>query len=246
MEARGYLNLGEAGRAAALYRQVLGCELSPRNRASYGAGLADALVKQGARQDAVATAMDVLPSLEGGVTSMRCLNRLRLVRQAAGNAAGAQEFCARFDAAERALVASCNLPGDDAPGTRPDVPALHARDGVGVRLRSCGSRQAAGSRHCPQTPLVTTGLTAVRALLDRTEEGSPGLRPDGQPATVRILRVPYQAGGPALGDFESLPPVLRLDLRHGLVSVVSCAGVIGSPSLACGSFRRIRLGREPG
>ena len=84
-----------------LYRQVLASGLSPRNRASYGAGLADALLKQGARQDAVAAAMDVLPALEGGVTSMRCLNRLRLVRQAAGNTAGAQEFCDRFDAVER-------------------------------------------------------------------------------------------------------------------------------------------------
>ena len=55
---------------------------STRNRASYGAGLADALLKQGARQDAVAAAAEVLPALEGGVTSMRCLNRLRTVRQA--------------------------------------------------------------------------------------------------------------------------------------------------------------------
>jgi transcriptional regulator with XRE-family HTH domain len=126
VEARGHLNLGEARRASTLYRQVLASELSPRNRASYGAGLADALVKQGARQDAVAAAMDVLPSLEGGVTSMRCLNRLRIVRQAAGNTARAQEFRDRFDAAEQALTATCNLPGDDAPGTRADVPALYA------------------------------------------------------------------------------------------------------------------------
>ncbi|HUY46916.1 MAG TPA: helix-turn-helix domain-containing protein [Streptosporangiaceae bacterium] len=123
VEARGYLNLGEASRSAMLYRQVLVSGLSPRNRASYGAGLADALLKQGARQDAVAAAMDVLPSLEGGVTSMRCLNRLRLVRQAAGNTTGAQQFCERFDAAERALAASCSPPGNDAPSTRTDVPA---------------------------------------------------------------------------------------------------------------------------
>ena len=86
---------------------MLASGLSTRNRASYGAGLADALLKQGARQDAVAAATDVLPALEGGVTSMRCLNRLRLVRQAAGNTAGAQEFCERFDAVEQALAASC-------------------------------------------------------------------------------------------------------------------------------------------
>ena len=83
-----------------LYRQVLASELSPRNRASYGAGLADALLRQGARQDAVAAAMEVLPALEGGVTSMRCLSRLRLVRQAARNIAEAREFCGRFDAIE--------------------------------------------------------------------------------------------------------------------------------------------------
>jgi hypothetical protein len=51
---------------------VLAAGLSTRNRASYGAGLADALLMQGARQDAVAAAMEVLPALEGGVTSMRC------------------------------------------------------------------------------------------------------------------------------------------------------------------------------
>ena len=85
-----------------LYRRVLAAGLCARNRVSFGAGLADALLKQGARQDAVAAAMDVLPAIEGGVTSIRCLNRLRLVRQAAGNTAGAEEFCERFDAVERA------------------------------------------------------------------------------------------------------------------------------------------------
>jgi transcriptional regulator with XRE-family HTH domain len=123
VEARGYLNLGEASRSALLYRKVLASRLSPRNRASYGAGLADALLRQGARQDAVAAAMEVLPSLEGGVTSMRCLSRLRLVRQAAGGTAGAEQFCERFDAAERALALSCRPPGKDLPGARVDVPA---------------------------------------------------------------------------------------------------------------------------
>ena len=89
VEARGWLNLGDAHRSARLYGQVLAAGLSTRNRVSYGAGLADALLKQGARQDAVAAATEVLPAIEGGVTSIRCLNRLRLVRQAAGNTAGA-------------------------------------------------------------------------------------------------------------------------------------------------------------
>src|SRR6266704_921376 len=96
VEARGWLNLGDAHRSERLYRQALAAGLSTRNRVSYGAGLADALLKQGSRHDAVAAAMDVLPALEGGVTSMRCLNRLRIVRQAAGNTTGAREFCDRF------------------------------------------------------------------------------------------------------------------------------------------------------
>jgi hypothetical protein len=124
VEARGWLNLGDAHRSERLYRQVLAAELSTRNRVSYGAGLADALLKQGARQDAVAAGMDVLPAFEGGVTSMRCLNRLRIVCQAAGNAAEAREFRERFDAVERALAASSDMPGQPAPGARADIPAL--------------------------------------------------------------------------------------------------------------------------
>ena len=124
VEARGYLNLGDASRSAQLYQQVLASGLSTRNRASYGAGLADALLKQGARQEAVVAATNVLPALESGVTSMRCLNRLRLVRQAAGNTPGEQEFCERFDGVERLLAASYGLPGGDAQGHRDDVPAL--------------------------------------------------------------------------------------------------------------------------
>ncbi len=124
MEARGWLNLGDAHRSAQLYRQVLADVPSIRNRVSYGAGLADALLKQGARQDAIAAATEVLPALEGGVTSMRCLNRLRIIRQAAGNTAGAQEFCERFDAVERTLTGSCSLSGEDAPDARADMPAL--------------------------------------------------------------------------------------------------------------------------
>ena len=67
--------------------------------------------------------MDVLPALEDGVTSMRCLNRLRLVRQAAGNVAGAEEFCARFDAVERTLAAPRALPGCSVPAVEVGVPA---------------------------------------------------------------------------------------------------------------------------
>jgi hypothetical protein len=59
--------------------------------------------------------MDVLPALESEVTSMWCLNRLRHIRQTTGNAAGAREFRERFDAAEQALDATCNLPREDRP-----------------------------------------------------------------------------------------------------------------------------------
>ena len=113
-EATGYLNLGDAACGAMLYRQVLTSDLSPRNRALYGAGLADALMRQGADQEAVATATDILPALENGVTSMRCLSRLRLIRRAVGNIAWAQEFRERFDAAEQALTAVCSLSRGDA------------------------------------------------------------------------------------------------------------------------------------
>ena len=200
-----------------LYRQVLSCELSPRNRASYGAGLADALLKQGARQDAVAAAMDVLPALEGGVTSMRCLNRLRLIRQAARNTAGAEEFCDRFDAAEQALTATYSLPRDDTPGTRADVPALSRVEQPAPKRRlrrptttACArDRTAAGSQQVPQyecadLPVPTTGLTAVRTVLDLAEEGSPLLHPDSEAPPVRILRIAYQAAGCVLGDFDAV------------------------------------------
>ena len=66
VEARGWLNLGDPSRSVLLYRQVLTSGLSARNRVSYGAGLADALLKQGARQDAVAAAIEVLPASKAG------------------------------------------------------------------------------------------------------------------------------------------------------------------------------------
>ena len=139
VEARGYLDLGDAHRSARLYRQVLAARLSARNRASYGAGLADALLRQGARQDAVAVAAEVLPVLEGGVTSMRCLNRLRIIRQAAADSAGTQEFCERFDAVERTLTASYGLPCEDIPDARADIPALRGR--ISHHATSPGSRR---------------------------------------------------------------------------------------------------------
>ena len=127
VEARGYLNLGDADRSALLFRQVLAAKLSARSRADYGAGLANVLLRQGTHQHAVAAAEDVLLALEGGVTSIRCLNRLRLVRRVAQDAIGANDFCKRFDAVERVLAAPHVLPSDDAPLARVDVPALFRR-----------------------------------------------------------------------------------------------------------------------
>lgn len=122
-EARGWLDLGDPGRSALLHRQVLACELSPCDRASYGAGLAEALLRQGARQDAITVAMDILPALEDGVTSIRCLSQLGLIRQATAATPGAEEFCARFDAIERTLATPRALPGYDMPYAEARVPA---------------------------------------------------------------------------------------------------------------------------
>jgi hypothetical protein len=100
-EARGWLNLGDPGRSTLLHRHVLASALSPRHRAVYGAGLAAALLKQGSRHDAIAAAADILPVLEEGLTSRRCLTRLRSIRSVATDIPGADEFCVRFDAIER-------------------------------------------------------------------------------------------------------------------------------------------------
>lgn len=121
VEAHGWLNLGDPIRSAQLYRQVLESVLSPRNRASHGAGLADALLNQGARQGAITAAMDVVLALEDGVTSMRCLDQLRHVRQAAASTPGAEEFRARFDAIQRHLATSRIDLGDGIADAEPDV-----------------------------------------------------------------------------------------------------------------------------
>ena len=165
VEARGYLNLGEASHSVLLYRRVLTADLSPRNRASYGAGLADALLQQGARRDAAAAALDVLPVLEGGVTSIRCLNRLRLVRAAAGTVAGVDEFRERFDAVEQALGGARRPLESDVPNARSDIPAL--------RQRAAAVRDAAGERGPnlrTEHERIGAGLLGVA-----DDQGRPGL-----------------------------------------------------------------------
>jgi hypothetical protein len=102
-EACGYRNLGEPSRGEQLYRRVLDSALAPRNRVNHSAALAISLLEQGARREAIAEGTRVLPAFEGGVTSIRTLNALRPVRVAAVQTK-AEEFCARFDAAERSLT----------------------------------------------------------------------------------------------------------------------------------------------
>ncbi len=63
---------------------------------------------------------------------MRCLNRLRIVRQAAGDTALAQEFCERFDAIEWKLTGSYDSPGEGTPDARADIPALRHETGCHV------------------------------------------------------------------------------------------------------------------
>jgi hypothetical protein len=124
VEANGYLSLGDASRSAHLYRQVLATGLSPRSRAVYGAGLAAALLTQGTPGEAVAAAMEVLPALEAGIISSRCLDQLHLVRQAAGTSSGAPEFRERFDVINRGLAGSCGLPGHNTPQATGTIPVL--------------------------------------------------------------------------------------------------------------------------
>jgi transcriptional regulator with XRE-family HTH domain len=108
-EAGGYRDLGEPARSEELYRTALDGNLPPRDRANHSAGLALALLDQDAKAHAVDAGMAVLPALEGGVTSIRTLNALRPIRVAARNVNN-DEFCARFDAAERALTATYSPP----------------------------------------------------------------------------------------------------------------------------------------
>lgn len=110
-EARGYAALarvqGESnGRAPALYRAVLGDnDRSARDLADYRAGLAQALLAEGDRTQAIAEARSLLPGLGKRMISTRVLTRLRPVRDAAEKSAD-EEFCGRFDAAARALGAT--------------------------------------------------------------------------------------------------------------------------------------------
>jgi transcriptional regulator with XRE-family HTH domain len=96
------------GRVAAMYREVLDDPdpaRSPLDHANYRSRLARALAEEGDSTEAIAEGQSLLPDLGERIISNRVLNRLRPVRAAAETAA-AEEFCTRFDAAERALRAT--------------------------------------------------------------------------------------------------------------------------------------------
>jgi hypothetical protein len=205
VEARGWLNLGDAGRSARLYRQVLASVLSPRNRASYGAGLADALLKQGARQDAIAAATDVLPALEDGVTSMRCLNRLRLVRQAAASTPGAEEFCARFDAVEQARAVPGTVPVSGMPDAGSGVPALSGPQHEQAPAPDHGPGHFGPARRLGpgRADSRPWQLGDGRAVLDAPGEPRPGVAADRQAGAAGLFGVAYQAAFPGLRDLDA-------------------------------------------
>jgi hypothetical protein len=95
-EAMACLALGEADRAAGLFRDVLADSgLPARNRALYQASLASALTASGDQAQAAREGLRVLPTLEGPVRSARTVNQLRPVRE---QAARDSEFAIRFDA----------------------------------------------------------------------------------------------------------------------------------------------------
>jgi Helix-turn-helix domain len=107
MEAIGRANLGDFDAAAALFQEGLDRPgLAPLFRALGHARLAAILAKGGDQAGAITAGMTVLSALEDGLTSIRTLNELRPVRLAVGGTHVAEEFCARFDAAERALASA--------------------------------------------------------------------------------------------------------------------------------------------
>jgi hypothetical protein len=102
-EVRGRACLGSTKSAIDAGQESLNDpHLAPRNRVCRHAQLAAILADSGDVPSAISEGMAVLPELER-VTSVRTLGELRPVRIAAGKVA--EEFCARYDAAEQALAA---------------------------------------------------------------------------------------------------------------------------------------------
>jgi transcriptional regulator with XRE-family HTH domain len=108
-EAMGAGQLNRPDDAVTLYQTVLeDNSRSPRDRAYYRARLATALCTAGDQHGALVEGLQVVGDLGNRLTSTRVLNELRPVRSNAGPPAvdPEQEFCERFDAAERALAAA--------------------------------------------------------------------------------------------------------------------------------------------
>lgn len=95
-----------SGRVAALCRKVLeDPDRSTSDQIYYRARLAGALLNDGEVDLAIAEGASILTAeTRGHMTSARSLAELRPLRTAA-EAASAEEFCVRYDAAMNALVA---------------------------------------------------------------------------------------------------------------------------------------------
>ena len=95
-EAMAAVHLGQAERAAGIFRDVLSDASMPvRNRVFYSARLASALDAAGDHREAVRTGLGVLGELEVTVRSGRTLIVLRTLRD---RAARGDEFAVRYDA----------------------------------------------------------------------------------------------------------------------------------------------------
>lgn len=102
-EALGKARLGAPHRAVRLYDTVLDdAARSPRDQAYFRSLLAGPLVTAGEPDQAIHHGLTILPDQGVILTSGRVLRDLQPVRDAAATS-GADEFCARFDAAARAL-----------------------------------------------------------------------------------------------------------------------------------------------
>lgn len=94
-EAMGAVPLGQAERAAGIFRDVLSDQsVSARNRVFYSARLAGALEAAGDHREAVTTGLGVLGDLERGIRSGRTLKLLKPIRERAPRG---DEFAARYD-----------------------------------------------------------------------------------------------------------------------------------------------------
>lgn len=104
-EASGQKRLGFTDRSIKLYDSVLDdSRLTPRNKISWEAAFADALLAAGDRTQALALGRTILPALTTGrVTSSRPLESLRGLRTAADEV-GDEEFCVLYDTARRTLA----------------------------------------------------------------------------------------------------------------------------------------------